>query len=274
MTLTVSTDLVVPDVFEDMVQAEFIGQSRVLNSGATVQDNTLVGKPGDTVHFPKWDNIGALDDLSEGTAMVPVGMGTSDDTATIKEAGKAVEITDTAELSGMGSAAQEARRQFGIEAARKVDADLITAAQAAGAFTTSTTSGQPLSWAAIVAAIGEFGDDWEPSDFAGLFIRSEQLGQIFVDATFIDASKLGGATPVVTGQIGTVGGVPVILTNRLAATKALLLKKNSLGALYKRRPIVEQDRDILARSTVITTNVHYATKRLNDKGVCVITVTA
>ena len=50
--------------------------------------------------------------------------------------------------------------------------------------------------------------------------------------------------------------------------------RGALGALYKRRPIVERDRDILKRTNVITTNVHYAVKRLSDRGVCMGTLTA
>ncbi|MGW6156273.1 hypothetical protein ACWFRM_24535 [Streptomyces sp. NPDC055144] len=77
-----------------------------------------------------------------------------------------------------------------------------------------------------------------------------------------------------TGQIGAVAGLPVIVTNRITAGKFLLLKNNSMGLLYKRRPIVETDRDILKRTTVVTTNLHYAVKRLDDKGVCVGTLSA
>jgi len=270
MTDTTSADVFVPEVYADMQQAAFVGAVKVAGSAAVVQDNTLEGNPGDTVTFPKWDAIGELDDLAEGTAMTPVAMGVSSATATIKEAGKAVEITDKANLTGMGSAAQEARRQFGILAARKVDADLITAAQVAGGYTSTTTT---LNWAAMVTAIGKFGDEWEPSDFAGLFIRSEQWGEIAQLDQWVDAAKIGGATVLRTGQIGVFGGVPTFLTNRLASGKSLLLKNNSLGLLYKRRPIIEQDRDILKRTDVITTNLHYAVKRLNDKGVCTITVT-
>ncbi len=64
------------------------------------------------------------------------------------------------------------------------------------------------------------------------------------------------------------------MTDRVAQNKVLLLKNQSLGLLYKQRPVVEQDRDILARSTVLTTNLHYAVKRLDDRGVAVVTIVA
>jgi N4-gp56 family major capsid protein len=276
--------MIVPEVWGDMAQAQFTGQVRVAGSAAVIEDNTLEGAPGDTIHFPKWGALGELDDLTETTPMTPTAMSTSDATATIKEAGKAVEITDKARLTALADPETEARRQFGVLAARKVDAALIAQAQAdesaAGGgtpYSFTTASGvTKLSWAGgIVPAIGKFGDEWEPSDFAGLWINSAQLGDVFSDDQFINASKLGGTnTPVQTGQIGAVAGVPVFVTNRLTAGKFLLMKRNALGLLYKRRPLVESDRDILARSTVVTTTMHYAVKRLDDKGVCVGTLAA
>ncbi|MEV5673507.1 phage head protein [Streptomyces sp. NPDC052503] len=281
MADTTAADLIVPEVWADMSQAKFTGAVRVLNSGAVATDDTLVGQPGDTINFPKWDTLGELDDLAEGVAMGTTVMGQRSSSATIKEAGKAVEITDKALLTGLGDPRDEAQRQFGILAARKVDAALITqamadeTAQGGGLpYQFTTAAGvTKFTWAgAAVPALAMFGDEWEPSEFAGLFINSAQQAEAMADSQFIDASKLGTATAVRTGQIGIVAGVPVIITNRIAAGKFLLLKNNSLGALYKRRPIVETDRDILKRTTVITTNVHYAVKRLDDAGVLVGTL--
>jgi len=265
--------LIVPEVYGDLAQASFVGKAVVLNSGATLQDNTLEGVPGDTVHFPKWDLIGdQLDDLTTGVAMTPAVLGQSDSTATIKEAGKAVEIQDADKLTALGDGQSEAIRQFGIMAARKVDADLITAAVAAGSNVVTPTAGVKASWSVVVDMIATFGDDWDPSQFAGLFIRSEQQADLFKDPQFVDASKLGGGDTVVKrGQLGVIGGLGVFVSNRLPANKVALLEVNSLGALYKRRPVVETDRDILKRSDVVTTNVHYAVKRLKDSGVCVAT---
>ncbi|MFJ3867904.1 phage major capsid protein [Streptomyces nigra] len=282
MAQTTSAVVVVPEVWGDMAQAAFTGRVRVAGSAAVVEDNTLEGQPGDTIHFPKWGALGELDDLSEGTAMTPVAMSTSAATATIKEAGKAVEITDKAKLTALGDPEAEARRQFGILAARKVDAALIAQAQAdetaAGGgnpFKFTTAAGKTkFTWLdAMVPAIAQFGDEWEPSDFAGLYLNSAQYADALADSQFVDAAKLGnGPSAAVAGSIGRIGGVPVFLTNRVTAGKFLLMKNQALGLLYKKRPLVESDRDILARSTVVTTTLHYAVKRLDDKGVCVGTL--
>ncbi|MEU1082315.1 N4-gp56 family major capsid protein [Streptomyces sp. NPDC005908] len=282
MAQTTAANMIVPEVWGDMAQAEFIGAARVAGSAAVIEDNTLEGAPGDTIHFPKWGALGDLDELSETVAMTPTAMSTSDATATIKEVGKAVEITDKARLTSLGDPEAEARRQFGILAARKVDADLIAQAQANEStqgggqpFRFTTAAGKTaFTWLdAMVPAIGQFGDEWEPEDFAGLYINSVQLGEAMADPQFVDASKLGnGASAAVTGSIGRIGGVSVYVTNRITAGTFLLMKRGALGLLYKRRPLVESDRDILARSNVVTTTMHYAVKRLNDRGVAVGTL--
>ncbi|MGW2130452.1 phage major capsid protein [Streptomyces coelicoflavus] len=282
MAQTTASLMIVPEVWGDMAQAQFTGKVRVGGSSAVIEDGTLEGQPGDTIHFPKWGALGELDDLTETTAMVPTAMATDDATATIKEVGKAVEITDKARLTSLGDPEGEARRQFGVLAARRVDADLIAQAQADEtaqggstplAFTTAAGK-LKFTWLdAMVPAIGQFGDEWEPSDFAGLYLNSAQLGEAMADPQFIDASKLGsGETAAVSGSIGRIGGVSVFITNRVTAGKFLLMKTGALGLLYKRRPLVESDRDILARSTVVTTTMHYAVKRLDDKAVCVGTL--
>src|SRR5262245_30654216 len=125
---TTSAQMIVPDVFADMMAAEFLGRVVLGNTanGFVVSADTLVGVPGETVHFPKWGARGELQDLTEGTPMTTEQLTTSDDTAVIKEAGKAAEITDKALLVGLGDPLQEIRRQYGILATRKVDGDLIT----------------------------------------------------------------------------------------------------------------------------------------------------
>ncbi|MFI6266152.1 N4-gp56 family major capsid protein [Micromonospora sp. NPDC051006] len=290
MALTDSPKLYAPEVWEDMAQAEFVG--RVVVANAALSDDILVGSPGDEVDFPKWDALTELADLTEGVAMVPEAMTQSASKATIKEAGKAVEITDKAMLTGLGDPQGEAIRQFGILAARKVDADLIAAAGAtvtggitrpdgtivgdsaplANALATGNTK---LTWPIIVDSIAKFGDDFDLDDVYGMFVRSDAIADLHKDSQFISAAQTQAGNEIVRrGFLGQIGGMPVFVTNRLAARTSLIVKRNSLGVLWKRRPIVEQDRDILKRTNVVTTNLHYAVKRLNDKGVVVVTTSA
>ena len=290
MATTTSANLYRPEVWEDMAQAEFVGKAVVAN--AALQDDVLVGSPGDTVDFPKWDALTDLADLTEGVAMVPEALNQSASKATIKEAGKAVEITDKAILTGLGDPQAEAIRQFGILAARKVDGDLITAATATvtNAFTrpdgsnvgnsapltkTLGAGNTALTWSIIVDSIAMFGDDFDLTDVYGMFVRSDAIAAVNKDSQFIAAAQTQTGNDIIRrGFLGQIGGMPIFVTDRLPARTSMILKRNALGLLYKRRPVVEQDRDILKRTNVVTTNLHYATKRLNDKGVVVITTSA
>lgn len=279
MAVTTSANVFDPEVYADMAQAEFAGVVKVAGSAAVIEDSILEGEPGSTVDFPKWNALTEIADAVEGTPLVPETMGHTTSQAIIKEAAKAVELTDRAKLIGFGDALGEAARQFGVLAARKVDSDLITTAVASipAGYDTAAPAGQTtLTWDRVVdSLISPFGDEWEPEDFAGLYMRSELHSQLLKDANFISADKLGqNGTPIARGQIGSLGGVPVFLTNRLGVRTAIMVKRNALGLLYKRRPIVERDRDILARTDLITTNLHYATKRLNDKGVARLVLAA
>jgi len=131
---------------------------------------------------------------------------------------------------------------------------------------------------AVADMLGEFGDNSDPTDFAGLIIHSKQKTDLFKDDDFTRQDSYGPGNVLARGQIGDIFGIPVIVSDRVTVTAgapdtygAILVKRGALGLLYKRRPVVESDRDILRRTTVLTTNVHYAVKRLNDQGVGVLT---
>ncbi|MCM2420301.1 N4-gp56 family major capsid protein [Streptomyces sp. RKAG293] len=273
---TTAAQMIVPDVWADMVQAKFKG-AMILGALAT-EDNTLEGKPGDSVAFPKWTALGDAEDLVEGTPMTPEQLGTNPgNSATIKEAGKAVEITDKARLVAFGDPYAETQRQLGVLIARKVDVDLRAAAEAAGVITVDAST-SALSWDVMVSGIAKFGDEWDPENMAGLVIHSVQRAALLRDPNFISADKLGANAVIPRGVIGQAGGVNIFVSDRITTAgagatmtyNALLIRRGALGLLYKRRPVVETDRDILARTTVVTTNVHYATHRLDDEGIVVL----
>lgn len=274
-TPTTSADVFDPEVLADMAQAKFLGSVKVAGSAAVKEDNTLEGVPGSTVTFPKWNALNDLTDLTEGVDVESQALGETESQAVIKEAGTAVTLTDRARLVAFGDPMGEVSRQFGILAARKVDADLIVTATTGLSTSFDITSTQTAaSWDAIVDGITTFGDEWEPEQFAGIYIHSAQQAQLFRDDNFLNAQTLGQmGTPIARGQIGSAGGVPVFVTDRVTAGKLLIVKNGALGLLYKQRPIVEQERHAKGRKTDIVTTMHYATKRLDDRGIARVTLT-
>jgi N4-gp56 family major capsid protein len=283
--MTTTLDLIIPDVWADAVAPTILG--RAVMVGLATVDDQLVGQPGDEVIFPKWDYIGDADELTEGVAMDTTKLSMTDSRARIKEAGKAVELTDNATLSALGNPNAEAERQLGLAVARKIDRDLFLAAVAehtnGGEDDPEPTSAplkvgdgtKPLSWNLFTLAKAKFGDDYDPSEMAGMVVHSSQIQQLENDPNFLSVDKFGDGAVILRGQIGRIGQVPVVVSDRLTGTsgtnvRALLLKRGALALKYKRRPIVEKDRDVLKRTNIVTTNVHYATKRVDDRGVVVI----
>lgn len=287
MTAILSQDLYAPEVWADLATEQWKTKAIVGTSPAVLTSDELVGQPGDTINFPKWMLMSDMVDLAETDVLVPEKLTQKNSQATIKEAGKAAEWSDRAQLVGIGNVQDEALRQFGVLAARKVDADLI--AEATKTYTGGITfaDGSPavdskpltrtitggFTWNNLVDVTLMFGDEYDPGEFAGVYLRAEAAGTIRKDKDFISAAQTAQGNQMVrTGLLGQMHGLNFYITNRLPANRALLLKTQSLGLFYKRRPIVEQDRDILARTTVVATNLHYGVKRLKDDGVVDITI--
>lgn len=296
MATTVSSDLIIPEVWADTVGPLILGKSVMVPLSTT--DDTLVGQPGEKIVFPKFNYIGDAVDLAETESIVPEKLTMTDSEATIKEAGKGVEITDKAVLTSVGQPMSETQRQLATSIARKLDKDIR---QAAEEVITSVEAGvdhrgnarpgssplivdatnEPFSWGLFTAAAALFGDEYDPSEIAAVVLHSAQHIALMNDPKFQSVDTFGPGAVIMRGQVGRIGSVPIVVSDQATATqsadatpvdrvRALIVKRGSLAINYKRRPIVETDRDILARSTVVTTNVHYGTKRVNDRGVVLL----
>lgn len=291
MATTLSTDLIIPEVWADTVGPMIMGKSVMVNLAST--DDTLVGQPGEKIIFPKFNYIGDADDIEETESIVPVKLGMTDSEATIKEAAKGVEITDKAILTAVGSPMSETQSQLSLSLARKLDKDIRiaateeqTAAQAGldklgkqrpgSKPLVADASSEPFSWGLFTAAVALFGDEYDPADLAAVVLHSQQHIALMNDPKFQSVDSFGAGAVLMRGQVGRIGNVPIVVSDlatpgtEAGTHQALIVKRGALQVMYKRRPIVETDRDILARTTVVTTNVHYGTKRVNDRGIIVV----
>jgi N4-gp56 family major capsid protein len=274
---TLSTDLIQPEVFADVLAAEFPNKIRF--APLAVVDTTLEGQPGDTITRPEWSRLTDATVLAETDVIVPEKLTQSSDTVTIKEAGKGVEFTDKALLTSIGNPLAEGRRQIVATIANKIDADLYATAAATSLTVVNGTSGAPKDFkgsnavAAVAAAFAKFPEMDEPASmFAGLVLSNQDYMDLLTSDLLLTADKAGPNATLFRGSVGSFMGVPIIVSNR-ASAGALLIQNGALVLAYKRRPLVETDRDILARSTVVTANVHYGTFLARRTGVVKITTT-
>lgn len=278
---TTAADLIVPEVWADTLGPLILGRS--VFAGLATTDDQLVGQPGDSVTFTRFNYIGDAVEGEEGVAMELSKLSMTDDKATIKEIVKGVSLTDNALLNALDDPEAEANRQLSTAIARKIDTDLQAAAvDTSGGHSPLTVGGTVpanLSWNAYVAAIALLGDEYDPSDLAGIVIHSQQHAALLRDPAFQSVQTYAqGAVISGRGFVGTLGSVPIFLSDRITSTgtgastvyNSLIVKKGALSLKYKRRPIIESDRDIRARINIITTNTHYAAKRTDDRGIVVL----
>lgn len=288
MATTTTADLIVPEIWADAVGPKILGRA-IMTQLATV-DSTLAGQPGETIIFPKWAYIGDAEDRTEGVAMDTTALSMTDSRATVKSAGKAIEMTDEATLFALGQPDAQVQTQLALAVSRKIDSDLRRAAEVTETQEDSkgvshtyaplkvATVADRLSWAALVAGFTLLGDEYDPSNIAGLVVHSAQYASLLLDPDFLSADKFGAGSVLLRGQIGSIGTIPVFISDRTTKSgtgedtvyNALLILKGALALKYKRQPVVEKDRDILKLTNIVTTNVFYAVKRVDDRGVIVI----
>lgn len=243
-------DVFDPQVLADMISAELTNAIRF--SPLAVVDRTLVGIPGSTLTVPAWNYIGDAEDVAEGTAIPIAKLTQTDKTMTIKKAGKGIEITDEAILSGYGDPYGEAQKQLVMSIANKVDNDVLTEV-AKATLTHAATGG--LTVANLDAAIGLFNDE-DDSDLV-LIAAPADAAKLRADAgqNWLGGTEIG-ANRIVSGVFGELLGAQVVRSRKLDKT-AYLVKAGALRIMLKRDVLVEYDRDIINKTDVITADQHY-----------------
>ena len=263
MTQTKIAQLVNPEVMADMVSAKL--PKMIKFTPLAYVERELVGQPGNTLTVPKWEYSGDAKDIEEGVAIEPDQLTTKKSTMTIKKAGKGIELTDEAVLSGLGDPIGQATHQIALAIANKVDNDLVEEAKKATQFVAEA----PTTGAALDKALAVFADE-EDARYVAL-INPEDAIALRADTAkeWVRGSEIG-ADIVVSGTFGEAHGVQIVRSKKVDKGKGFLVKVSAVetdtddvakyGAFVinlKRDVAIETDRDILKKTTVITGDEHY-----------------
>lgn len=263
MTQTKLAQMVNPEVMADMVSAKL---PKLLKfTPLAYVERTLVGQAGNTLTVPKWVYSGDAKDIAEGVAIEPDQLTTGKATMTIKKAGKGIELTDEAVLSGFGDPIGQATQQIALAIAAKIDDDLVAEAKK----TTQFVAEAPTTGDALDKALAVFADE-EDARYVAL-INPEDAIALRKDTAkeWVRGSEIG-ANIVVSGTFGEAHGVQIVRTKKVEKGKGFLVKVSAdetdtddvakYGAFVlnlKRDVAIETDRDILKKTTVITGDEHY-----------------
>lgn len=208
MAITKLNNLVNPEVMAQMISATL---PKKIKFGAVSKiDTTLAGQAGDTITVPKYAYIGDAEDVAEGVAMGTTVLTASTTKATVKKAGKAIEITDESLLSGYGDPMGEGVGQLTMSIASKVDNDSYDVLTEASLVADAAS----LNYDNIVSATGKFADETDDTLNKLFYIHPNQETSMRKLSDFTDKSK-SGMDVVVSGTIGMVGGAQVVKSKRV-----------------------------------------------------------
>lgn len=239
-------DLINPQVLADMISAEL--PNAITFAPLAVVGTRLEGRAGNTLTLPKFGYIGDASEVAEGDDIPIAKMTTSETEVTIKKAGKGVELTDEAILNGYGDNVGEAKSQIVMSLANKIDNDMLASLK-----TSTLTASGAMTVAGLITAKAKFGE--KVNQPSVLIVNSTNYVKIASEIVSLENTD----KVLMDGVVGKVAGMQVAISDKLSANEFFIVATGALGLEYKRRVLVETDRDIISKTNVITGDVHYAT---------------
>jgi N4-gp56 family major capsid protein len=289
--------LIDPEVLAPMIEQKMVDMMKFAPLARL--DYTLQGRPGSTITLPSYAYIGDAVDVAEGADIPIAELTESSVTAAIKKAGKGVQITDEAILSGYGDPIGEAIDQLGLSVASKTDNDVVAILNAITAPMIHEATGK-LTSDEVANALVKFGEDLDGDKV--LLIAPEQLAQLRTTEDWIPATDMG-VQALMSGVVGMIWGCQVVVSNKISTTPTytktedqtlkdktyytvadgvytvvddpdvedintyyevtqlsyanFIVKPGALAIYMKRDTLLETDRDIINKSTVMTVDKHY-----------------
>jgi hypothetical protein len=266
------SNLVIPQLIGDAVRQK-LGKLIKFRSIAQV-DTSLAGQAGMSFIVPSYGYIGDASVIAEGTAINGDAIAQSSTAPVrIKKIAKDILLTDEAVLASNGQVVSEVEYQLAVSIANAVDADCVTTLlTSTHAPKTLKTAQAQAGFAGLATAFGE-----AIEGMSILFVNSADYAKVLSMPEFV-AVQLG--TQFMSGHVGEILGVQIVVSDRLVAGQGLLVKTSAeengfgtpLGIAYKRDINVETYRDMSTRSTRIGTDALFVTFIRNQASVYKVTI--
>lgn len=273
MANTINKNVIVPEVYAQLVREKIAGKCKVAQFMVTLGD--LHGKVGETLTMPKWGYIGDAVDWDINTAMDKTQMKQTSTTATIKAVqAPAVEVSDYDNEVELGNAIEEASNQQALGVARKYDTDAIACALESPLKYQLATKNE-ITQTELIAMLGLYGDDRDSADFDAIVVHSSFAPSFYTMDMFVKRDltmTADGNGIAVNGCIGTFLNIPVVLSDRCYdATNqegfVLMMKKGAISIIPKEEPFAETARDASIRKTTIYLSQFYAMALTDDEAI-------
>ena len=275
MANTINTNVIVPNVYAQLVRDKIQGKCKVAQFLVNLGD--LHGKVGEVIKFPKWGYIGDAKDWAINTPMEVTQMTQTETSATIKAIqAPAVKVADYDNEVELGNAIEEAASQQAIAVGRKYDTDAIACALTSPLKYQLATK-NTVTQTEMISILGLYGDDRDSADFDAIVIHSSFAPSFYAMDMFTSRERTmtkDGSGIAVNGVIGYFLDIPVVLSDRLYDSTntegfILVMKKNAISIIPKENPFAEASRDAGLRQTTIYLSQFYAMALTDDTAVVV-----
>lgn len=263
-TGTKLANLINPQVLSDYIDQKLIDYIRFAPLADI--DTTLVNAPGSILTLPKYAYIGDAAVVAEAGDIPIKQLSATSTPVPVYKIGNGVQITDEAVLSGYGDPVGEAVSQILKSIASAFESKFI--ANLEGNTNYYAAAGSQINTTDVAKSLALFGED---IDGAKVLLVDPATYNTFISGVtgWIPASQMA-AEAVIKGVVGEVYGCQVVVTNRIKNGHAYIVKPGALKLIMKRDTLVETDRDIINKSTVITADKHACTYLANDSKVITI----
>ena len=220
----------------------------------------LEGRPGSTLTFPKWGYIGDAADLAEGAALTYENIAESTVEIKVKKVAKGVSITDEAVLSGYGNPVEQIGQQLLTAVASKIEADMYDAVKnekkatrdTVGCFQHQYNKTAGFTKEDIIDMRAKFGEDQEGEMV--LFVNPVEFAKLAKDKDFVQIQQ---GAQIISGEMGMLYGVRLVVANRVEVGKPFLMKPGALAIVMKRNVMVEAERDMDHFANKYAVSDHY-----------------
>lgn len=257
---TLLANLLDPQVVADYIEKKLVDGIRL--SPLAKIDNTLVGRPGDTVTLPSYTYVGDATQVAEGADIPIARLTQTTDTVKVMKIGRAVEYSDEALLSAYDNdIAEQAATQLITAVNSGVEGELINKMSTSATLTANVTlAGDPVD--DIADALTLFGEDIDGDKV--IVVSNNLYAALRKSKDWIPNTEIG-ANMIVRGVVGMVHGCQIITSNRMttgsgasAVNNAYIIKPGALAIYMKRNTLVEFDRDIIAEMNYIKASKIFA----------------
>lgn len=224
----------------------------------------MEAKAGGTIVVPQKMAVTAAVEVDAGGDITCEAFSMGQVTHQVAKAAKGIQFTVEDLNNSYVDVQKEAEEVLGKAIAQKLEADLVAALGGA----TNTKTIAEMNSENLPDALIPFGDNLDDDMF--LIVSPTELAAIRKDPQFVMNANYSNDV----NSVGMLYGMEVVVSNKVTAGTAFIIKKEALALYVKKDVLVEQEKDIHTQTHHIIATQHYVAVLNDDSKAIKLTIGA